>query len=206
LPRLLVNRPAWSMVQITFTENDFQVRDYPHYDAFVAMANVARYTLHNILIDNRSSLDILFIKLFELMNLDRRTLEPTRNSLYGFRGKNIDALGKKAIPVSFMEDERVHTETITFDIVNMDYPYTAIFGRCFLNKFKVVIKQSYLCMKMLSPFGIIKVHRDQIASRQIEGKPIPGYSLINEVMKRPDTNETSNENIISPRVEAGEDT
>ena len=61
-------------------------------------------------------------------------------------------------------------------------------------------------MKMLSPFGIIKVHRDQIASRQIEGKPIPGYSLINEVMKRPDTNETSNENIISPRVEAGEDT
>jgi hypothetical protein len=66
----------------------------------------------------------------------------------------------------------------------MDYPYTAIFGRGFTNKFEVVIKQSYLCMKMLSPFGIITVHGDQLASRQIEGKPIPGYSLINKVTKK----------------------
>ena len=66
----------------------------------------------------------------------------------------------------------------------MDYPYTAIFGRGVLNKFEMVIKQSYLCMKMPSPFGIITVHIDQPTSRQIEGKPIPGYSLINEVAKK----------------------
>ena len=130
MPRLPLNRPAWSMVLITFNENDFQVRDYVH--------------------TNESSIDILFIKPFEQMNLDRCTLEPAANSLYGFGGKKIDALGKKAIPVSFAEGERVRTETITFDIVNMDYPYTAIFGRGVLNRFEVVIKQSYLCMKMPS--------------------------------------------------------
>jgi hypothetical protein len=73
---------------------------------------------------------------------------------------------------------------ITFDIVNMDYPYTAIFGRGALNKFKIVIKQSYLCMKMPSPFGIIVVHGDKAACRRIEDKPIPGYSLVNEVSKK----------------------
>ena len=40
-------------------------------------------------------------------------------------------------------------------------------------------------MKMPSPFGIITVHGDQAASRRIEGKPIPGYGLINEVAKKP---------------------
>ena len=62
----------------------------------------------------------------------------------------------------------------------MDYPYTTIFGRGVLSKFEMLIKQSYLCMKMPSPFGIITVHGDQAAPRRIEGKPIPGYSLINK--------------------------
>ena len=73
--------------------------------------------------------------------------------------------GKKAIPISFTEGEKVLTETITFDIVNMDYPYTAILRRGVLSKFKIVIKESYLCMEMPSPFGIIAVHGDQAASR-----------------------------------------
>lgn len=68
--RLLLNRPVWSRVSITFDEDDFQVRDFPHTDAFVATANIAGFTVH-ILIDNGSSTDILFIKPFEQMRLDK---------------------------------------------------------------------------------------------------------------------------------------
>ncbi|CAD6257553.1 unnamed protein product [Miscanthus lutarioriparius] len=121
-PRLPLNRSAWSLVRITFDESDFQVRDFPHSDAFIATANVADFTLHNILIDTGSSADILFIKAFESMGLDKCTLEPAGKSLFGFGSKKIDAIGKKAIPVSFEEGKRVRTETIMFDIVNMDYP------------------------------------------------------------------------------------
>jgi hypothetical protein len=89
-PRVPLNRPVWSMVPITFDENDFQVRDFPHTDAFVATTNIAGFTIHNILIDNGSSADILFIKPFEQMNLDKRTLEPAGNSLFGFGKKKIE--------------------------------------------------------------------------------------------------------------------
>jgi hypothetical protein len=52
------------MVPFTFDKNDFQVQDFPHIDAFVATANIAGFTVYNILIDNGSSTDILFIKPF----------------------------------------------------------------------------------------------------------------------------------------------
>jgi len=77
LPRLPMNRPAWSQVLVTFNESDFHVRDYPHTDAFITVANVAGYTLHNILVDTDSSAYILFIKSFEAMGLDRQTTGPT---------------------------------------------------------------------------------------------------------------------------------
>ena len=95
---------------------------------------------------------------------------------------------------------------ITFDIVNMDYPYTAIFGRGVLNKFEMVIKQSYLCMKMPSPFGIITIHRYQATSRRIEGNVIPGYSLVSEVAKKLHSEEADSKETTEPRVEAAEDT
>jgi hypothetical protein len=88
------------MVSITFDENDFQVQDFPHIDAFVAIVNIARFTIHNILIDNGRSADILFIKPFEQMSLDKRMLEPAGNSLFGFGGKNRH-LGEKGNPGLF---------------------------------------------------------------------------------------------------------
>lgn len=86
-PRVPLNRPAWSTVPITFDESDFQVRDFPHTDAFVVTANVAGFTLHNILLDNGSSADILFAKPFETMGFDRRAVEPAGSPLYRFWGQ-----------------------------------------------------------------------------------------------------------------------
>ena len=63
--RVPLNRPTWFVVPITFDENDFQVQYYPHKDAFIETTNIAGFTVHNILLDNGSSMDILFIKPFE---------------------------------------------------------------------------------------------------------------------------------------------
>ena len=57
---------------------------------------------------------------------------------------------------------------MTFDIVDLYYPYNAIFGRGFANKFNVAIHMGYLCMKMPALHGIIIVHGSQKEARNIE--------------------------------------
>jgi hypothetical protein len=73
--------------------------------------------------------------------------------LIGFRGKKIDVLGKISLPVSFGGQENARTKYVTFDVVDLYYPYNAIFGRGFANKFNAAIHMGYLCMKMLALHG-----------------------------------------------------
>ena len=117
-----------------------------------------------------------FHQAFRANKPQQATIRTSREFTVQFRWEKDRRFGKKSILVSFAEGEKVRTETVTFDIVNMDYLYTAIFSREVLNKFEIMLKQSYLCMKMASPFSIIAIHGDQTASRQIEGRPIPGIA------------------------------
>ena len=73
---------------------------------------------------------------------------PSDSALIGFGGKRIDALGKISLPVSFRDQENARTEYVTFDVVDLYYPYNAIFERGFANKFNAAIHMGYLCMKM----------------------------------------------------------
>ena len=88
--------------------------------------------------------------------------------MIGFRGKQIHALGKVALPVSFGTTENARTESITFDVVDLHYPYNTIFGRGFLNRFNAAAHMGYLCMKILALHGVITVHGSQKETRNIK--------------------------------------
>jgi hypothetical protein len=85
-------------------------------------------------------------------------LQSSDSPLIGFGGKKIDALGKISLPVFFGGQENARIEYVTFDVVDLYYPYNAIFGRGFANKFNVAIHMGYLCMKMLTLHGTITIH------------------------------------------------
>jgi hypothetical protein len=57
---------------------------------------------------------------------------------------------------------------VTFDVVDLYYPYNAIFSRGFANKFNTVVHMGYLCIKMLALHGIIIVYGSQKEARNIE--------------------------------------
>ena len=53
-------------------------------------------------------------------------------------------------------------------MVDINYPYSDIFGRNTLVKFAVVINQPYLCMMLSSAGGVITVFGNQEEARRCE--------------------------------------
>jgi hypothetical protein len=134
-------RPEWANEPITFTEEDFRLKSTNHNDAMVIKVNIAGWVIGKILVDNGSSVDILFLKTFEKMNLSQHILYPPEYPLQGFRGAPIKPVRKVSLPISFRDLDNAKTETLTFDVVDIYHPYLAIFSRGFMNKFDAVIRQ-----------------------------------------------------------------
>jgi hypothetical protein len=59
-------------------------------------------------------------------------------------------------------------------VVDIYHPYLVIFGRGFMNKFDVVVRQQFLCMKIPAPKGVITVFGDHQEARNIEKGHTPG--------------------------------
>jgi hypothetical protein len=142
----------------------------------VIEVNIAGWIIKKVLVDNGSSVDILFLKTFEKMNLSQHMLHSPGYPLQGFGGKPIKPDGKISLPVTFGDNAR--TETLTFDVVDIYHPYLAIFGRGFMNKFDAVIRQQFLCMKVPAPKGVITVFGNQQEARNIEKGHTPGQANV----------------------------
>jgi hypothetical protein len=95
-----------------------------------------------------------------------------------FRRKTNQASGKISLPVSFEDLDNARTETLTFNVLDIYHPYLPIFGRGFMNKFDVVIRQQFLCMKIPAPKGVITVFGDQQEARNIEKGHTPGQANV----------------------------
>jgi hypothetical protein len=57
-------RSKWSHIPITFSQEDLQLKDYPHNDAMVISCVIKEFLVHNVLVDTGSATDIIFAKAF----------------------------------------------------------------------------------------------------------------------------------------------
>jgi hypothetical protein len=106
-------------------------------------------------------------------------LEEASKPLYGFGRKKIEPLGSISLHVSFGNLSSAHNEYIIFDVVDMSYPYNAIFERGLVNTFKVAFHSVYLCLKIPTTLGVILVHGNQKDARNIEHGFAPGHRNVN---------------------------
>jgi hypothetical protein len=168
-----VTQTKWFHMPITFSSQDINLTSFPHTDIIVITVHIDRWDVTKILIDNGSQAKILFLATFDKMGFDRKQLRELSKPLYRFDRKRIEPIRTITLPVSFNTPKKPRTEYITFDVVDMAYPYNAIFGRGLLNTFEAALHSAYLCLKVLATFGVINVFDSQQEARNIEN----GFTL-----------------------------
>jgi hypothetical protein len=87
-------KSKWSHIPITFSQEDLQLKDYPHNDAMVISCVIKGFLVHNVLVDTGSAADIIFAKAFRQMQEPEDKIHDATHPLRGFEGRQIVALGK----------------------------------------------------------------------------------------------------------------
>jgi hypothetical protein len=169
-------RSMWSHIPVTFAQEDLQLKDYPHNNVMVISCVIKGFLVHNVLVDTGSAADIIFALAFRQMQEPEDKIHDATHPLCGFGGRQIVALGKITMSVTFGYIHNTRTEQVFFD---MEYPYNAIIGRGMLNAFEAILLPAYLCMKIPSEQGPIAVHGSQEAARRAEGSWMDSKAIHN---------------------------
>jgi len=78
--------PKNDELDIVFSERDGRGIKQPHDDPLVIMLRVKEFNIHRVLINNRSSADIIYLPTFQQMKLDKKRIRPFTSPLINFTG------------------------------------------------------------------------------------------------------------------------
>ena len=84
---------------ITFMDEEAKRIHHPHNDAIVITLLIADYITRRVLVDNGSSVDILYYPAFQQMRLGRDQLRPMNSPLVGFGGMKVQPVGTISLSV-----------------------------------------------------------------------------------------------------------
>ena len=139
---------------ITFTDKDAERVHHPHDNAIVITLLIADYTTRRVLVDNGSSVDILYYPAFQQMRLGRDQLRPVNSPLVRFGGMKVQPVGTITLPVVVRAYPQQITKDVNFLVVDCSFSYNAIIKRPTLNGWKTVTSTYHLSVKFLTEYGI----------------------------------------------------
>ena len=108
---------------ITFSDSDMEGCQHPHDDPLVVRVVVANKTVHRVLVDNRSSVDIIFASAFDKMGIGREKLKSVNAHLRGFSRERVLPLGSIQLVLTLEDPSCQATTTVRFLIVDAPSAY-----------------------------------------------------------------------------------
>ena len=122
---------------IRFSEEDARRLHHPHDDTLVVSIQIEDYNMHRVLVDNGSSIDILYYPAFQQIGIGREWLIPMNAPLVSFGGTRVLPLG-----------------AIILSVVVGDYPQ------------QIVTSTYHLMIKFPTDYGVGELRGNQVAARE----------------------------------------
>ena len=139
---------------ITFTDENVERVHHPYDDAIVITLLISDYTTRRVLVDNGSSVDILYYPALQQMRLGRDQLYLVNSPLVGFGGMKVQPVGTIMLPIVVRAYPQQITKEVNFLVVDCSSSYNAIIGRPTLNSWKVVTSTYHLSIKFPTDYGV----------------------------------------------------
>ena len=151
---------------ITFSDSDMEGCQHPHVDPLVVRAVVANKTVHRVLVDNGSSVDIILSSAFDKMGIGRERLEPVNAHLRGFSGEKVLPLSSIQLVLTLGDPPCQATTTAKFLIIDAPSAYNMLLGRPSLNAIKSIPSAYHMMIKFSTVSGVGMVRGDQRVARE----------------------------------------
>ena len=151
---------------ITFSDSNLDGCQHPHDDPLVVRTIVANKTVHQVLIDNGSSVDIILASAFDKMGIWREKLEPVNTHLRGFSGEKVLPLGSIQLVLTLGEPPCQVTTTARFLVVDAPSAYNMLLGRPSLNAIKAIPSTYHMMIKFPTIHGVGLVRGDPRVARE----------------------------------------
>jgi len=133
----------------------------------VITVEIENYAVKKVLIDQGSSVDILYWATYQKLQLPDTAMVPYDEPIYGFSGEQVSTRGYIDLHTVFRDGTQTKTIPIRFLVVDAPTSYNVLLGRPSLNTLSVVVSTPHLAMKFPSPSGdILTVHYDQRLARE----------------------------------------
>ena len=133
----------------------------------VITVELENYAVKNVLIDQCSSVDILYWTTYQKLQLPTTAMVPYDKPIYGFLGEKLSTCGYIDLHTIFRDGVQTKTIPIRFLVVDALTSYNVLLGQPSLNTLGAVVSTPHLAMKFPSPSGdILTIHGDQWLARE----------------------------------------
>ena len=140
--------------EITFIKADGQWVHHPYNDLLVITTTVGNMNVHRKLVDNGSSVDILYLNAYEKVGLGLHKLIPTPTPLYGFTRDSLIPVGSINLAIIVGTYLRISTVMANFFVVDYPSAFNAVLGRLTLKELRAVTSIHHLLMKFPTSNGV----------------------------------------------------
>jgi len=138
---------------ISFGEEELEGTIQSHNDALVVTAQISRFLVKRVMIDQGSGANVMYPDLFEGLGLKSQDLAKYDTPLVSFDRRVVIPEGQISLLVD-MEGKEV---IVTFIVVRSFSPYTAILGRLWIHAIKAIPSTLHVKVKFPTEYGVAVV-------------------------------------------------